>query len=261
MSDLDAAWDSVPKAPAVATVDPIEQLCRTLRGAIAANPSLWRCIDLEAGTALLAELAQKRTGPGSGIALEAVMGRLLRPQSHVPRTPLAESLLAFQKEAGEAGFVVFLPRVVADLTDERKQQLLSNFYARLARGGKGADARTEALAGTLIVFSLPPRTQTLVRVLGACLLVGGVWLALDPAGRPPGPQRLNLGLSDDALPCERLESHGQVLRCLLPAKTLRDLSADDERARRNVTRAFGRDQGFTDLLVLDSSSGRPLTPR
>jgi hypothetical protein len=71
MSDLDAAWDSVPKAPTVAPVGPIEQLCRTLRGAIAANPSLWRCIDLEAGTALLAELAKKRVGPASGIPLRA----------------------------------------------------------------------------------------------------------------------------------------------------------------------------------------------
>jgi hypothetical protein len=261
MSELDAAWDSVPKAPTVAAVDPIEQLCRTLRGAIAANPSLWRCIDLEAGTALLAELAKKRAGPGSGIPLEPVLGRLVKPQSHVPRTPLAESLLAFQKEAGEAGFVVFLPRVVADLTDDRKQQLLRAFYARLARGGEGANARKDALAGTLIVFALPPRTQTLVQVLLACVLVGGVWLALDPGGRPPGPQRLNLGVPEDALPCERLEGHGQVLRCLLPAKTLRDLSADDERARRAATRAFGERQGFKDLLVLDSSAGRPLTPR
>jgi hypothetical protein len=261
MSELDAAWDSVPKAPTVATVDPIEQLCRTMRGAIAANPSLWRCIDLEAGTALLTDLAKKRSSPTSGIPLEPVMGRLVKTQTHVPRTALAESLLAFQKEAKDAGFVVYLPRVVAELNDERQQQLLRNFYARLARGGQGANARKDALAGKLIVFSLPPRTQTLAKVLGACVLVGGVWLAVDPGGRPPGPRRLNLGVPDDALPCARLETHGQVLRCTLSASTLRGFSVEEERARRLATRAFGQRQGLKDLLVLDSDSGLPLTPR
>jgi len=260
MSDLDAAWDSVPKAPTVTAVDPIEQLCRTMRGAIAANPSLWRCIDLEAGTALLTELARKRASPTSGIPLEPVMGRLIKTQAHV-RTALAESLLAFQKEAKDAGFVIYLPRVVAELNDERKQTLLRNFYARLARGGEGANARKDALAGKLIVFSLPPRTHTLVKVLGACVVAGGFWLMIDPGGRPPGPRRLNLGLPDDALPCALIESHGQVLRCTLSAATLRSFSADEERARRLATRTFAQGQGLKDLLVLDGDTGLPLTPR
>jgi hypothetical protein len=261
MSELDAAWESVPKAPTVATVDPIEHLCRTLRGAIAANRSLWRCIDLEAGTALLAELAKKRGAPTSGIPLEPVMARLVRPHVTIPRIALAESLLAFQKEAKDAGFVVHLPRVVAELNEERRQELLRTFYGRLARGGEGANARRDALAGTLVVFAPPARTQTLVKVLCACVVLGGFWLLIDPGGRPPGPKPMNLGLPDDALPCAILESHGQVLRCTMSAATLRAFSAEEERARRLATRTFAEEQGLKDVLVLDSDSGLPLTPR
>jgi hypothetical protein len=256
--DLEAAWDSVPAAPTVASIDPVEQLCRTFRGAIAANPALWRSVDLEAATSLLTEMAQKRPSSTSIIALEPVVQRLVT--SHAPRNPLAESLLAFQKEARELGFQTALPRVVAELGTEKQQALLRGYYARLARGGEGADARQKALAGTLIVFSLPPRTEALAKVLGACVVLGGLWLVLDPGGRPPGPKRLSIVAPDDALPCERLEAHGLVLRCTLAPATLRDFSVDEERARRQQTRAFARTQGLQDLLVLDHS-GTPLSPR
>jgi hypothetical protein len=90
---------------------------------------------LQVSVTLLAELSKKRSAPTSGIPLEPVLARLIRPHVALPRIALAESLLAFQKEAKDAGFVVHLPRVVAELNEERRQELLRTFYGRLARGG------------------------------------------------------------------------------------------------------------------------------
>ncbi len=107
VGDLDAAWESVPSSPRVDDVDPIEQLKRLFRGAVAANPSLWRSVTLDDAVVALDELARQRLTPTSPIPLEAVKKRLVK--MHAPRTALNESFLAFAEEAKAIGVAVSCP--------------------------------------------------------------------------------------------------------------------------------------------------------
>lgn len=259
---LDAAWESVPSSPTVAVLDPIEKLKRIFRGAIAANPALWRSVDLEDAVLCLDQSARQRPTALSPIAVEPVRKRLVK--MHAPKLRLFESLLAFAAEARDAGFVVVLPLDVDALNESEKKKLLGGFYARLAEGGLGADARNRSLAGELIILTPPPRSTRLAQVLAVMVAVFGLSLLLDDAGRgDTRPRASAVVVPADALPCEVVERQGTVLRCTINAgaeKALRAQGVDDERRRFERTRQLAVAEGLKDALVVDSN-GSPLTPR
>lgn len=255
--DLDAAWDRAPSSPGIPVLDPLEQLKRLFRGAIAANPSLWRSVDLEPATAKLEELARARITPQSPIPLEPVLAVLVK--MHAPKKALQESLLAFADEARQAGHAIALPRAFAAIDDDQKKVLLRDFYARLQRGGDGARARQGALAGELVVFTLPPRSQLLAKVLGVVVVVGTLTVLVDDTAADPGPRPTVLKAPATALPCRLLQSHGKVLRCTVTAEAMTALVPAERRTRFDATRQFARDQGYEDVLLLNES-GHPIAP-
>lgn len=255
--DLDAAWDRAPSSPAIPALDPVEQLKRLFRGAIAANPSLWRSVDLEPATAKLEELARARKTPQAPIPLEPVLAILVK--MHAPKRALQESVLAFADEARQAGQAIALPRAIADLDDDQKKALLRGYYARLQHGGVGATARQGALAGEVTVFALPARGQGLAKVLGVIVVVGAVALLVDDTAADPGPRPTGLAAPAAGLPCRLLHSHGVVLRCTVTSEAMTSLAPTERRTRFDVTRRFARDQGYEDLLVINES-GHPVAP-
>ena len=257
LEDLDAAWGGVPLSPSIPVLDPIEQLKRLFRGAIAANPALWRSVDLEAATTKLEELARARPTPQALVSLEPVLTILVK--LNAPKRALHESILAFVDEAREVGQAVALPRTMAALNDAEKKALLRSFYDRLKHGGAGASARQEALAGGIVVFSLPPRSQALANVLAVIALLGGLTLLLDDTAADPGPRPSGLLAPSSGLPCLLLHTHGSVLRCTVASDALSSLSPSERHARFAETRRFARVQNFEDLLVLNES-GLPVVP-
>ena len=257
LEDLDAAWGGVPLSPSIPVLDPIEQLKRLFRGAIAANPALWRSVDLEAATTKLEELARARPTPEALVPLEPVLAILVR--LNAPKRALQESILAFVDEAREVGQAVALPRTMAALNDAEKKALLRSFYDRLKHGGVGASARQDALAGSIVVFSLPPRSRVLVNTLAVVGLVGALTLLLDDTAADPGPRPSGLLAPSSGLPCLLLHTHGSVLRCTVASDALSSLSPSEWQARFDETRRFARAQNFEDLLVINET-GLPVVP-
>jgi hypothetical protein len=253
--ELDAAWDRAPSSPAIPVLDPVEHLKRVFRGAIAANPSLWRSVDLEPATAKLEELARARKTSRSPISLDPVLAVLVR--MHAPKKALQESVLAFAEEARQAGNAIALPRAFAAIDDDQKKALLKGFYARLQHGGDGARARQGALAGEVVIFGLPPRSQLLAKVLGAVVVVGSLTLLVDDNAADPGPRPTGLKAPASALPCQPLQSHDKVLRCTVTTEAMTAFAPIERRTRFDATRQFAHDHGYEDVLVINES-GHPV---
>jgi len=258
--DLDAAWDSVPAAPSIEAVDPVEQLCRLFRGAIAANPRLWRSVDLDGAVGVLASLARARRSESTTLPLELVRQKLVK--MYAPKRALQESFVVFAHEAKQVGFNVALPRDFDGLSEEDRRQLLNAFYARVARGGAGTDARTKALAGELIVFGADARSEGTKHLLGVLVIVAGVALLFRDVAGDTGPRPFPVTVPDDAVACTQTFTHGAVLRCVLAndaAQQLASEPADRQRARFTSLRRFAQGRGLADIVVVNSG-GAPISP-
>jgi hypothetical protein len=258
--DLDDAWDSVPAAPAVEELDPVERLKRIFRGAIAANKALWRSVDLDNAVVTLEGLARARPQPTSPIQLEPVRKRLV--PMHAPRGPLRESLVVFVHEARQAGFAIVLPVDFDDLGEEQRQQLLRGFYARLARDGDASDVRTKALAGELIIFPSAERSERIKWLLAGLVVVFGVAALADDTSRDAGPRPVVVALTADAVACSQTLSHGSVLRCELTAEAARALVAEPpatQRRRFVALRRVAAAQSLDDVIVI-GADGLPMSP-
>lgn len=259
--DLDAAWDGVPVAPSIENLDPVEHLKRIFRGAIAANEALWRSVDLDDAVVCLQELAEARRATPLPIPVEPIRKRLVK--MHAPKVRLQESLLAFAEEARAAGFGVVLPQDMDAIDEVERRRLLKGFYARVAMGGAGADARQRFLAGELVILVPPARSARLAQVLAVLVVLLGVMRLADAPPRPDTPTSTEVTMPGNGLDCVRLERQGRVLRCTMSddaVRALQGLKKEEEAARFEVARRVATQAGLTDLLVLNQR-GAPVTRR